>query len=172
MVKIDAIDKKISDLLVDDGRMSCSEIAKSIGGISERAVRYRIEKLIEKKIISVHGNVNARGLGLEVFADVFIEVEPSRVQEIAGLLAQYESVSYVACSTGDRDISIQVFAKDNKELYDFVTEVIGHIPGVRKTHTSFVPIIIKDDHIWHIPSYCVKEEKHSKTELIGKSYRY
>lgn len=164
MVKIDAVDKKISDLLLEDGRMSCSEIAKRIGGISERAVRYRIDKLIENQIISIHGNVNARGLGLEVFADVFIEVEPSRVQEIAGMLAKYEAVSYVACSTGDRDISIQVFANNNKDLYNFVTEVVGQIPGVRKTHTSFVPIIVKDDHLWHIPSFCVKEDKGAKTE--------
>ncbi len=164
VLKIDITDKKISDLLIEDGRMSCSEIAKRIGGISERAVRYRIERLIANNIISVHGNVNSRGLGLEVFADVFIEVEPSQVQEIAKKLAVYESVSYVACSTGERDISIQVFAKNNNELYNFVTEVVGQIPGVRKTHTSFVPLIIKDDHLWHIPSYCIQDEKQAKTE--------
>jgi len=164
MLKIDITDKKISDLLIEDGRMSCSEIAKRIGGISERAVRYRIERLITNKIISVHGNVNSRGLGLEVFADVFIEVEPSLVQEIARKLAVYESVSYVACSTGEREISIQVFAKNNNELYNFVTEIVGQIPGIRKTHTSFVPLIIKDDHLWHIPSYCIQDKKQAKTE--------
>jgi DNA-binding Lrp family transcriptional regulator len=164
MLKIDITDKKISDLLIEDGRMSCSEIAKRIGGISERAVRYRIERLITNKIISVHGNVNSRGIGLEVFADVFIEVEPSLVQEIARKLAVYESVSYVACSTGEREISIQVFAKNNNELYNFVTEIVGQIPGIRKTHTSFVPLIIKDDHLWHIPSYCIQDKKQAETE--------
>ena len=64
MKKIDAIDKKISDLLIEDGRMSCSQIASRIGEISERAVRYRIDRLIKYKIISVHGNVNAENLGL------------------------------------------------------------------------------------------------------------
>ncbi len=158
MTKIDAIDKKISDLLIEDGRMSCSKIAERIGKISERAVRYRIERLIKNKIISIHGNVNAEGLGLVVFADVFIEVEPSLVFQIAKLLAEYESVSYVACSTGQNDISIQVFAHDNNELFSFVTDIIGKVPGVRKTHISFVPLRIKDDHIWHIPSFCVQEE--------------
>jgi Lrp/AsnC family transcriptional regulator, regulator for asnA, asnC and gidA len=159
MIKIDGIDKKISDLLIENGRMTCSEIAKRIEGISERAVRYRIERLINNKIIAIHGNVNARGLGLDVFADVFIEVEPALVQEIAQKIAKYDSVSYVACSTGEQDISVQVFARSNTELYNFVTETIGRIPGVRKTHTSFVPIIVKDDHIWHIPSFCIQEDK-------------
>lgn len=158
MVKIDAIDKKISDLLLEDGRMSCSKIAASIGGISERAVRYRINRLIENGIISVRGNVNAEALGLTVCADVFIEVEPAQVQEIANKLAEYESVSYIAHSTGDTDISIQVFAHNNSELFKFVTDVIGKIPGVRKTHISFVPIKIKDDHVWPIPSSIIEKE--------------
>lgn len=159
MLKIDFIDKQISDLLIEDGRMSCSKIAARIGKISERAVRYRIDRLIKNKVISVHGNVNAEGLGLVVFADVYIEVEPPLILKIAQQLAQYESVPYIACSTGQTDISIQVFAHDNNELFAFVTDVIGQIPGVRKTHISFVPLKIKDDHVWHIPSFCLQDDK-------------
>lgn len=158
MLKIDLIDKQISDLLIEDGRMSCSKIAARIGKISERAVRYRIDRLIKNKVIAVHGNVNAEGLGLVVFADVYIEVEPPLILKIAQQLAQYECVPYIACSTGQTDISIQVFSHDNNELFAFVTDVISQIPGVRKTHISFVPLKIKDDHIWHIPSFCIQDD--------------
>lgn len=159
MIKIDAVDKQISDILLEDGRMSCAKIASRIGGISERAVRYRIKRLIENHVISVRGNVNAEALGLNVCADVFIEVEPASVLEIAKKLAEYEVVSYIAYSTGDTDISIQVFAHNNSELFSFVTEVVGKIPGVRKTHISFVPIKIKDDHVWTIPSSVIVREE-------------
>lgn len=157
MIKIDAVDKKISDLLLEDGRMSCSKIAERIGGISERAVRYRINRLITNGVIAIRGNVMAEGLGLTVCADVFIEVEPSQILGIASKLAEYEIVSYLAYSTGDTDISIQVFARSNSELFNFVTDVIGKIPGVRKTHISFVPIKIKDDHVWQIPSFLIEK---------------
>jgi DNA-binding Lrp family transcriptional regulator len=80
------------------------------------------------------------------------------VLEIANHLAQFESVSYIAYSTGDTDISIQVFARNNSDLFKFVTDVVGKIPGVRKTHISFVPIKIKDDHIWPIPSFVIKKD--------------
>jgi DNA-binding Lrp family transcriptional regulator len=156
VIKIDAIDKQISDLLIEDGRMSCSRIAGRIGGISERAVRYRIDRLLKNRVISVRGNVNAGALDLPVCADVFIEVEPARVVEIANLIATHESVSYIAYSTGDTDISIQVFTHDNSELFTFVTETIGKIPGIQKTHISFVPIKVKDDHVWPIPSSCIQ----------------
>jgi DNA-binding Lrp family transcriptional regulator len=155
MIKIDTVDKQISDLLLEDGRMSCSKIAERIGGISERAVRYRINRLITNRIIAIPCNLMAEGLGLTVCADVFIEVEPAQILEIAGQLAEFEIVSYLAYSTGDTDISIQVFARSNSELFSFVTDVIGKIPGVRKTHISFVPIKIKDDHIWQIPSFLI-----------------
>jgi Lrp/AsnC family transcriptional regulator for asnA, asnC and gidA len=156
---IDAIDKKISDLLLEDGRMSCSQVAKRIGGdLSERAVRYRINRLIKNGVISVRGNVNAEAIGLPVCADVFIEVEPSLINSIATHISEHESVSYIAYATGNNDISIQVFTRDNSEMFKFVTEVIGKIPGVRKTHISFVPIKVKDDHVWPIPSSIITED--------------
>lgn len=161
MIKIDAVDKKISDLLIEDGRMSCATIARRIGGITERAVRYRIDRLIKNNIIAVHGNVNAQALGLDVCADVFIEVEPDKIEEISMKISASEMVSYLAYSTGETDISIQVFARNNTDLFKFVSEQIGKIPGVRKTHISFVPIKIKDDHVWPIPSSRIQNGKSS-----------
>ncbi len=137
-----------------DGRMSCARIAKHrIGGeISERAVRYRINRLITNGVISIRGNVNAEGIGLPVCADVFIEVEPSLVKSIATLLARIESISYLAYSTGHTDISIQVFARDNNELFTFVTDVIGKIPW--RTQNTHLLCAVKrtNDHVWPIPS--------------------
>ena len=156
MIKIDTIDKKISDLLIEDGRMSCSRIATRIGGISERAVRYRIDRLLKNGVISVRGNVNAGALELPVCADVFIEVEPGHINEVARILAEFENVSYVACSIGERDISAQVIARNNGEVYTFATEVIGRLPGVRKTTTSILPVRMKDVHQWRIPRSITK----------------
>lgn len=156
MSKIDNTDRKISDLLIQDGRMSCVEIARRLGNITERAVRYRINRLIKNGIIDIRGNVNARNLGFSVFADVFIEVEPGLILDVARKIAEFETVSYVACATEERDIRVQIFARSNEELYIFVTDVISKINGVRKTRISFVPIIIKDDHHWQIPSICIK----------------
>ena len=53
VTKLDRIDKQIVDLLTEDGRMSCAVIARRIGKISERAVRYRLERMIEEKVFSV-----------------------------------------------------------------------------------------------------------------------
>jgi Lrp/AsnC family transcriptional regulator for asnA, asnC and gidA len=149
--KIDRVDQAIARLLSENGRMSSAKIARHIGNVSERSVRYRIDRLIQDGVIRVSTVVNPKILGFTVTADIFIEVEPGHVLDVARTLAEFECVSYVACSTGDRDVSIQVFARDNEELYRFVTEVVGNVPWVRKTNTVLLPMVLKDVYDWHIP---------------------
>ncbi|MEA4909333.1 MAG: AsnC family transcriptional regulator [Chloroflexi bacterium] len=156
---IDELDKKIVDLLIEDGRMSSADIARTIGDVTERTVRYRIQQLIEKGVISVSAVVDPTKIGFPVIADVFIEVEPGRVLEVARRLAEFDLITYVACATGERDISVQIAARSNTELYQFVTDNLGNIPSVRRTTTSIVPLIIKDDSKWHIPYSVFKKDQ-------------
>ena len=156
MIKIDAIDRQIIKRLMDDGRMASAEIARQIG-VSERAVRYRIQRLVENNIIQVTAVVNPHTLGFSVIADVFIEVEPALIMDVAKTLAEHENVSYVACSIGERDISAQIVARDANEIYSLATEFIGQLPGVRKTTTSILPVKLKDVYEWYIPDSDAQE---------------
>jgi DNA-binding Lrp family transcriptional regulator len=63
MYEIDKIDLKIVNLLIEDGRKSASEIARQIGEVSERAVRYRIERMIEEDVIRLSAVVRPEALG-------------------------------------------------------------------------------------------------------------
>ncbi len=158
-IKLDQLDKEILDLLTKDGRMSCAEIAREIGTVSERSVRYRLEKLLADNVIRINATPVPQALGYSIVADVFIEVEVGQVLEIAQKIASYENVSYVACSTGESDISIQIITQNNRELYEFVTEVLGKIPGVRKTSTSMVPFVVKNNDQWRIPPSAFRDSR-------------
>lgn len=152
MSENDDTDRKIVDLLMEDGRMPAVEIARRVGGgISERVVRYRINRLVDEKVIQIRPIVNPQAFGLTTRADVVLEVEADAIMVVARKAMEYECVSYVACSIGETDVSIQIVGKDTVEIYQFVTEVIGKIPGVRKTTTSIVPIVLKDVYQWRIP---------------------
>jgi DNA-binding Lrp family transcriptional regulator len=72
-------------------------------------------------------------------------------------MAEFDKVSYVACGIGESDVSIQIVAKDTAEIYQFVTEVVRQVPGVRKTTTSIVPLILKDVYQWRVPEGIVRE---------------
>jgi Lrp/AsnC family transcriptional regulator, regulator for asnA, asnC and gidA len=151
MYEIDKTDVSIISLLMEDGRMPASEMSRRIGGISERVIRYRIERIVKEGYIQISAITNPKSFGYSVTADVFLEVESGVILEVAKKASEYDCVSYVACSIGESDISIQVVGHDTNEVYQFVTEVIGKIPGVRKTTTSIVPLVLKDVYQWRIP---------------------
>jgi DNA-binding Lrp family transcriptional regulator len=152
MSENDKLDLQIVEFLMEDGRMAAAEIARRVGrGISERVVRYRIERMISDGVIQIRPIVNPQAFGLTTRADVVLEVDSDAIMDVAHKAMAHDCVSYVACSIGETDVSIQVVAKDATEIYRFVTEVIGKIPGVRKTRTSIVPIVLKDVYQWHMP---------------------
>lgn len=157
MYEFDKIDIKIVNLLLEDGRMSASEISRRMGDISERAIRYRIDRMRDEGVIQISAVVSPEALGLTIKADVWLEVESDAVLDVARKMASFENVTYVACGIGQNDISVQVVAKDTSEVYYFVTEVIRKVPGVRKTTTSIVPIILKDVYQWRVPERIAKE---------------
>jgi len=157
MYNFDKTDIKIVNLLLDDGRMSASEVARRIGEISERAVRYRIDRMVEEGVIRVSAVAKPQAFGLTTIADVWMEVESDRILEVARKMAEFDNVSYVACGIGESDVSIQIVAKDTAEIYQFITEVVRKVPGVRKTTTSIVPLIIKDVYQWRIPESIMQE---------------
>lgn len=151
MYNFDKIDIKIVNLLLEDGRMPASEIARRIGDISERAVRYRIDRMVNEGVIQISAVAKPQAFGLTTIADVWMEVESDRILEVARKMAEFDNVSYVACGIGESDVSIQIVAKDTAEIYHFVTEIVRKVPGVRKTTTSIVPLILKDVYQWRVP---------------------
>ena len=151
MYQPDKLDWKIIALLNDDGRMSSAEIARKLGDVSARTVTNRIDILAEHGIINIRSIVNPEKVGYGVLADVFIEVNPGYVRNVAETLAEFPQISYVACATGDKDILISIRARNIEELYDFVIEVLGNIPGVRHTETYLLPLKIKTMASWMPP---------------------
>ena len=159
MLEIDKIDAEIVQLLLEDGRMPASDISRRLNHVSERIVRYRIDRLRSMGVIHIGTIVNPRVLGFDVIADIFLEVESGSIDEVAKLLSMNERVSYVACSIGQNDVSIQVVARNSDEIFEFVTTVVGKIPKVKKSVTSILPMKLKDVYQWAIPSECIHDSK-------------
>ncbi|MEW5939298.1 MAG: Lrp/AsnC family transcriptional regulator [Chloroflexota bacterium] len=158
MYEIDKVDLRIVNLLLEDGRMAASEIARQLEDISERTVRYRIDRMVQEEVLQISAVVRPEAFGLTVKADVWMEVESDKIREVAEKMTEFENVTYVACSIGETDVSIQVVGKNTDDVYRFVTEVVRKVPGVRRTTTSIVPIILKDVYQWRIPETVIREQ--------------
>lgn len=152
MYKPDKSDWKIISLLNQNGRMTSAEIARKLGDVTARTVTNRINNLTEQEIISTRAIINPEKVGYSIMADVFLEVEPGRVKEVALQAAEFPESSYVACATGESDVSISLRVRSIEELFEFVTEKLGKIPGVRRTQSYLLPLKIKDLDTWMPPN--------------------
>jgi Lrp/AsnC family transcriptional regulator for asnA, asnC and gidA len=152
MYSPDRIDWEIIVLLNENGRLPSAEIARRLGEVSSRTVNNRIKVLSEQGIIDIRAVVNPKAVGYGVLADVYLEVEPGRVREVAELVAKFPQATYVACATGDSDVSLSLRVRTIEELFTFVDEKLGNIPGVRRTQSHVLPLKIKDLDTWIPPN--------------------
>lgn len=151
-MKIDELDKKLLILLAKEGRMTSAEMAKIVGA-HERTVVNRVNNLIRSAIVSIIGVINHEHFGYRVTADIFCEVEVGNLDEISRKIAEFPEVRYVAIAFGERDISVQVVSKSTAELYEFVSNKLARLPGIKRTNTVIVPKVIKDIHEWLPPEF-------------------
>jgi len=154
----DHTDWKIIKLLNEDGRMPSAEIARRLGNVSSRTVNNRINALTENGFIDIRAVVNPEAVGYGVLADVYLEVEPGRVREVADIVAEFPQATYVACATGDSDVSISLRVRTIEELFQFVDQKLGKIPGVRRTQSYVLPIKLKDLDTWLPPDVFASDD--------------
>lgn len=155
---LDTVDRRIIALLVEDGRMPSTEIARRIGsGVSERSVRYRIDRLKRMGVVRISAIVNPDALGYTTTADVTLDVAPGSIQNVAARLVEFDQVSYIAGSVGDGDLVAQVHARDPEELMLLVNEDIGSIPGIVRVRTTIIPWKLKEVCDWQVPAELPEE---------------
>ncbi|MCW4005998.1 MAG: Lrp/AsnC family transcriptional regulator [Candidatus Bathyarchaeota archaeon] len=129
---MDETDKKILQILEQDGRTSFSEIAKKLR-LSESGIRKRVSALQETGAIKKFTiNIDPTKMGYNSISIVGVDVEPPLLLEAAKKLCEFKEIHYVATSTGDHMIMTEIWAKDGLELTTILSEKIGTIPGVKK----------------------------------------
>lgn len=148
---LDQTDRQILALLSSDGRASAAKISRALDGVSERAVRYRVDRLVKEGVIHIGAVVDPRAIGYDMIADVFVEVAPGEATSVAQRLVHCENVTYVASSIGNGDLSVQVCARDAEELECVVGKVVACMPGVRSTRVAPVTWMLTDTDRWRLP---------------------
>ena len=131
--------------------MSSREMAKRIGEVSDRVVRYRIKRLVEHKVIFLQAIVNPDAVGYPVVADILIEVMPAKLAETCDKLAAMPPVAYVSAAYAGRHVSIEVNARNERELMTFLRSTLPQLDGIVNVRTMVVPHLIKDVALWEIP---------------------
>jgi Lrp/AsnC family transcriptional regulator for asnA, asnC and gidA len=132
---LDELDFSILSYLQQDGRMSFTVIAEKLG-VSIGTVRTRFNKLIEDGTINIIGRVDPDKVGFRSYAHIAVYVRPATLKEkVAQEIMKMPEVSFLAMTSGDYDLEVDVMCRDNDHLVKFVNE-LSNINGVNQTKTT------------------------------------
>jgi Lrp/AsnC family transcriptional regulator for asnA, asnC and gidA len=144
---IDSIDCLMIELLQKDGRISNTEMAKTIG-ISEATVRSRLNRLIEEEIIQIVAVSNPLKLGFEIVGNIRIHVDVKKMEKIIRELSALKALWFIVQTTGGTGIDAEFVTKDLNELNDLIFERINKIEGVLRTETTLFLKYVKRHYDW------------------------
>ena len=132
-VQLDSVSKLIIEQLQFDGRRSYAEIGKAVG-LSEAAVRQRVQKLTESGVMQVVAVTDPMQLGFYRQAMIGIRVKGDTT-EVAKSLAEITAVDYLVLTAGSFDILAEVVCENDDQLIELLNKEIRGIDGVQSTET-------------------------------------
>src|SRR6478735_1395297 len=129
---LDSVSKAIIEQLQQDGRRSYAEIGKAVG-LSEAAVRQRVQKLQESGVMQVVAVTDPMQLGFtrQAMIGVRINGDSARVAEAIGTIP---AADYVVLTAGKFDILAEVVCEDDDDLLELGNRIRG-IDGVQSVET-------------------------------------
>lgn len=141
----DEVSRHIIDQLQQDGRRSYAAIGKAVG-LSEAAVRQRVQRLLDLGIMQIVAVTDPMSLGFKRQAMIGIRCAGD-LQRVADLLTGMEAIDYVVITAGSFDLLAEVVCEDD----DHLLEILGHIrllPDVTTTETLVYLKLRKQTYHW------------------------
>jgi Lrp/AsnC family transcriptional regulator, regulator for asnA, asnC and gidA len=149
--RIDNIDAKIIAILQADGRISNTDIAKSLD-MSEATVRGRIKRLIDEEIIQIVAVSNPLKLGFEITGDLYIRVDMKKMDKVIAALREFRELWYIVSTTGRSNLNAEFVVKNLEELNDLVYNRLSHIDGIEQIETSIIMKYVKRKYDFGTPA--------------------
>jgi len=134
-ISMDDVDRRIIELLKDNGRAGYNEIGEQIG-LSEGAVRKRIKILIESGRIKKFTVKTGLTEGAE--AITLLATNPAYpTQQVSGKIREIPNVETLYEVTGEYDIVAVISGLSVMEVNECI-EKIRRVEGIMKTNTMIV----------------------------------
>jgi Lrp/AsnC family transcriptional regulator for asnA, asnC and gidA len=145
-VGLDDVSRAIIEQLQQDGRRPYATIGKAVG-LSEAAVRQRVNRLQETGVIQIVAVTDPMQVGFSRSAMVGIEVDGD-MESVADTIAALPEVDYLVITAGSFDILAEIVCEDDDALLQIINRRIRALPGVRRTETFMYLTLRKQIYTW------------------------
>jgi Lrp/AsnC family transcriptional regulator, regulator for asnA, asnC and gidA len=147
-VVLDDVSKSIIEELQQDGRRSYAAIGKVVG-LSEAAVRQRVQRLVDSGVMQVVAVTDPLELGFARQAMIGIRASGA-LEPIADALAALEEVDYVVITAGSFDLLVEVVCESDEELLSVLSTKIRSLDNVVSTETFMYLQLRKQTYSWGV----------------------
>jgi Lrp/AsnC family transcriptional regulator, regulator for asnA, asnC and gidA len=145
---LDDVSKAIIEQLQQDGRRSYAAIGKVVG-LSEAAVRQRVQRLVENGVMQVVAVTDPLELGFSRQAMIGVRATGD-LEIVADAMVAMEEVDYVVVVAGSFDLLVEVVAESDEHLLTIVSRRIRAIPQVLSTETFVYLKLRKQTYSWGV----------------------
>ncbi len=145
---LDDVAKAIIEQLQADGRRSYAAIAKAVG-LSEAAVRQRVQRLIDSGVMQIVAVTDPLELGFARQAMIGVRAS-GPLEPIADAIAELPEVDYVVVTAGSFDLLVEVVCEDDNTLLTLISTGIRSVPGVEATETFMYLQLRKQTYSWGV----------------------
>lgn len=142
----DDVSRAIIEQLQEDGRRPYATIGKAVG-LSEAAVRQRVQKLVESGVMQIVAVTDPMQVGFHRQAMIQLSIEGDS-EPVVSALEQIPEVVYIVVVAGSVDILAEVVVKDDQHLLTLLNEKIRTLPGVQRTETLLYLKLTKQTYNW------------------------
>jgi Lrp/AsnC family transcriptional regulator for asnA, asnC and gidA len=142
---LDDTDRAIIEQLQTDGRIPFTRLGASVG-LSEAAVRQRVQRLMDSGALQVVGVTNPLALGMRRMAMIGVHTE-GPTDDIAKTLQAMPDIDYLVITAGSFDLMCEVVVADDGQLLD-LTNRIRNVEGVVSTETFIYLDLVKQTFAW------------------------
>jgi Lrp/AsnC family transcriptional regulator for asnA, asnC and gidA len=143
---LDDVNKLIIEQLQRDGRMSYAALAKIVG-LSEAAVRQRVQRLLDTGVMQIVAVTDPLMLGFARQVMIGIKVTGD-MRAAAEAIAAIPEVDYVVICAGGYDLLAELVCTDDDHLLHLLNDTIRTVPGVTATETFVYLKLAKQTYAW------------------------
>jgi Lrp/AsnC family transcriptional regulator, regulator for asnA, asnC and gidA len=145
-VHLDDVSKAIIEQLQADGRRSYADIGKAVG-LSEAAVRQRVQRLTESGVMQIVAVTDPMQLGFTRQAMIGIRAGGD-TRVLAERIAEIPEIDYVVLTAGSFDVLAEVVCENDEELITLLNSRIRNLDGVQSTETFVYLKLQKQFYNW------------------------
>jgi DNA-binding Lrp family transcriptional regulator len=134
-IVLDDGDRRMLEVLGQDGRADLAELARAAGW-SQSTARRRLAQLRASGAVYIDVDYDHRIFDLEARALLWLTVAPAELAATGQALTKHPEVAYACATTGATNLHAVVLCRDIHALYTYLTTRIATLPAVRQVETA------------------------------------